>query len=93
MRLIDADALFEVLGLDQYNNAEGMTSDEEWIADAIMSVPTIEAEPVRRGKWIREPNCWYRCAVCGDHYPSIADNMKYNYCPNCGADMRGEKDG
>lgn len=33
------------------------------------------------------PNCWYRCSVCGDHYPSIADNMKYNYCPNCGAKM------
>lgn len=45
MRLIDADALFEALGLDQNNNAEGMTSEEEWIAEAIMSAPTIEAEP------------------------------------------------
>lgn len=45
MRLIDADALFEALGLDQYNNAEGMTSEEEWVAEAIMDAPTIEAEP------------------------------------------------
>lgn len=45
MRLIDADALFEALGLDQHNNGEGMTSDEEWIAEAIMTAPTIEPEP------------------------------------------------
>ena len=48
MRLIDADALIEALGLDQYNNGEGMTSDEEWIAEAITTAPTIEAEPDRK---------------------------------------------
>ena len=45
MRLIDADALFEALGLDQYNNGEGMTSTEEWIAEAITTAPTVESEP------------------------------------------------
>lgn len=50
-----------------------------------------QAESVRRGRWIREPNCWYRCEVCGEHYPSIADNMKYNYCPNCGALMEEQE--
>lgn len=50
-----------------------------------------QVEPVRHGRWIKEPNCWYRCAVCGDHYPSIADNMKYNYCPTCGTRMVGKK--
>lgn len=44
MRLIDADELIEALGLDQHNNGEGMTSTEEWIAEAIMNAPTIEAE-------------------------------------------------
>jgi hypothetical protein len=44
MRLIDADALIEALGLDQYNNGEGMSSDEEMVADAIMTAPTIEPE-------------------------------------------------
>lgn len=51
-----------------------------------------EAEPVRYGRWIREPNCWYRCSKCGSHYPSIADNMDYHYCPNCGVKMEGVKD-
>lgn len=54
--------------------------------------PTVEAEPVRYGKWIREPNCWYRCSKCGSHYPSIVDNMDYHYCPNCGAKMDEEKE-
>lgn len=43
------------------------------------------------GHWIREPNCWYRCSKCGSHYPSIADNMDYHYCPNCGTRMDGTK--
>lgn len=55
-----------------------------------MAIEALKAEP-KRGRWVREPNCWYRCAVCGDHYPSIADNMKYNYCPNCGALMEKQE--
>ena len=44
----------------------------------------------KTGRWEEEPNCWYRCSECGEHYPSIKGHMDYNYCPNCGADMRGE---
>lgn len=44
-------------------------------------------DPVKHGKWIEEPNCWYRCTNCGQHYPSIRGYMDYNYCPNCGAKM------
>ena len=54
--------------------------------------PTIEAEPVRRGKWeiiddteFRVPG-WY-CSLCNYQ---ISDRYgKYNYCPNCGAKMEG----
>ena len=43
------------------------------------------------GRWIEEPNCFYRCSKCGEHYPSIKGYMSYNFCPNCGVDMRGEE--
>ena len=51
------------------------------------------AQPERmRGKWInRSLNTlypeWerYTCSVCGKHSNS------YDFCPNCGADMRGEQ--
>ena len=87
MRLIDADALKNKLCEDCF----GDCTRDCYEAHLIKAQPTIEAEPIRRGRWIREPNCWYRCTVCGDHYPSIADNMKYNYCPNCGARMEEQE--
>lgn len=51
-----------------------------------------EMDEQKTGEWIDEPNCWYRCSHCRKHYPSIIGTMEYNFCPNCGADMREEKD-
>lgn len=97
MRLIDSDALIEALGLDQHNNGEGMTSDEEWIAEAITTAPTIEAEPVRRGRWRKSKSKdWsgggaYICSVCGYGYSwaGYHEANEFTYCPNCGAKMEG----
>lgn len=30
----------------------------------------------------------YSCSTCDAKYPDVEN---YNYCPNCGADMRGEE--
>lgn len=62
-----------------------------WYADRIKALPS--AEP-RTGKWIdrseggriRYP--WWEsceCNKCGE-----TASGAYNFCPNCGADMRGE---
>lgn len=86
MRLIDADALITFMrkGWRVFPSSELRHTCD--ITD-IENAPTIDAEPVKHGHWIREPNCWYRCSECGSHYPSIADNMNYHYCPDCGAKM------
>lgn len=46
----------------------------------------------RRGRWVELPMprvMWkYRCDRCG-----CPQDYKHNYCPNCGADMRGTEDG
>lgn len=54
--------------------------------------PTIEAEPVVHGEWVphnrmtRSPLVVnYACSECGK------DGHKTNFCPNCGADMRGDQ--
>lgn len=88
-RLIDADKLWK----HKFKSAsERMDLDVEYMGgwnDAIDSIVENSAtvDPVKHGHWIREPNCWYRCSECGSHYPSIADNMNYHYCPDCGAKM------
>ena len=57
--------------------------------DVLMTIENIPSAE-RHGRWIKEPNCYYRCSVCGDHHPCIKSNMDYNFCPNCGASMMDE---
>ena len=54
----------------------------------IMGLPSAE----RKGKWIHDPDPdaglgWYTCSECGHN-----DYEDPDFCPNCGADMRGEED-
>ena len=46
-----------------------------------------DVRPVVRGKWVDTDNYYQRwkCSVCGCHTRDAAPN----FCPNCGADMRG----
>ena len=39
-------------------------------------------------KYTTHAQHWYECDKCGEH--NLGDT---NFCPNCGADMRGEQDG
>ena len=89
MRLIDADALindretFIVIGA-----GDNICID---IAD-INKAPTIEAKPVVHGEWKPKKHKLFGntyehiCSCCGCDY-ALAE---YYFCPNCGADMRGE---
>lgn len=82
MRLIDAD---ELILAAQQDGAYGYVSAKE-IADA----PTIDAEPVRHGRWVEEPGMLI-CSECGDAWAleQTEEVESFNYCPNCGAKMDG----
>jgi rubrerythrin len=55
-----------------------------------------DVTPVVRGQWDRlELSDKWQCSVCGvlmDIDGTPQENL-LNFCPNCGADMRGENNG
>lgn len=80
-RLIDADAI-DKRYVPIAPVIEGDEVHYEWVAfvEDINEQPTIDAEPVRHGKWVIEDGhvC---CSECGEI------SKEYNYCPHCGARM------
>lgn len=105
MRLIDADELKEDFkarlekAKNWKENALNNSDDElviratatiDFICEVIMTInnaPTVEERP--QGEWImdnehtKNPLLWYKCNLCGVYHSPT------NFCPNCGADMRG----
>lgn len=105
-RLIDADALdaemyhksFEVDdGRNVWNS--GLWIRYKIFEEAIRDAPTIDAVPVRHGKFIGTEYDGYadgnpvyyewKCSECGCIFED--DEPTYNYCPNCGARMDAER--
>lgn len=56
----------------------------------IMQLPFVQ--PEHKGRWIQltcDSAEWWYCSECNGRV-QMNPWVKYNYCPNCGADMRGE---
>lgn len=101
MRLIDAEHLKK-----RATNAQGDCWDNygQGTADFLEYIdkePTVDAEPVRHGKWTH--NKWsnmrhdYSCSLCGCRIsgvdPFSLSATAYYYCPECGAKMDEVEDG
>ena len=66
--------------------------------ERIKDIKPADVSPVRHGMWkkIGEWGRVYRCSQCGNFLDFDAVNAgrgDANFCPNCGADMRGEQNG
>lgn len=95
--LIDADAL--KLRVERYANEPVKTKDRRWgigckaiIADMLGLIDmaeTIDAEPVRHGRWVKSPEYRYswKCSEC--EVLQGFDHITMYYCPRCGAKMDG----
>ena len=64
----------------------------DYIADMVSELPFVTAQP-KMGRWVKTigengVTSALRCSECG-----FEDNRYelFNYCPECGADMRGEE--
>lgn len=103
MRPIDGDALMEqvkaihkeVNSINQDYNT-GFHSATSQIQGLIASAPTLDVEPVRRGKWVWADDGYLRCSNCKQKAPVVPQyqdepiTTKTIYCPKCGAKMEVE---
>ena len=89
MRLIDADAL--IVATANFCNGYKVNWDDKKVMAWINSAPTIEAEPVKHGRWIDDTYCSNCNGFSEDSEGYII--MSYSdYCPHCGTkmDLQGE---
>ena len=55
----------------------------------VEQMPTAEAVEVVHGRWIDITYADVQCSVCGFQECGVTPDNTH-YCPNCGADMRGD---
>lgn len=80
-----------------------MTEYRKSILRIIDEAPTVDAVPVVHGRWEKEDQSgisidgYMVCSACNVMIPKPDYNRyclhRLNFCPNCGADMRGDRDG
>lgn len=71
--------------------------DVEDIVQLIVDAPTVDAEPVRHGKWELNEDGKWACSYCEGlavKHPDEPEKWQAltTYCPNCGAKMDLEGD-
>jgi len=90
MRLIDAEKVRKDFMNTVYTECESDSTNDRAnrIIDAFDTLPKVETEPVKPGKWEIRPCGWsdYDCiySVCGE-----SGTPDYKYCHECGAKMDG----
>lgn len=98
VRLINANALMALV-------KKNVPYIYHMLAPVVAITPTIDAEPVRHGRWVKcqgKSNIWY-CSECGEkinykqnrrtyNIPKVPVWQKNKRCRNCGAKMDGGKE-
>ena len=86
-RLVDTDVFMENI----VSITDLRTISTETIGEALDKTPTVDAVPVRYGRWKHKKDLkQFFCDQCGE--PSLTEDDVYfygmefpNFCPNCGA--------
>ena len=89
---IEIEAVVDLI--QQYANGNVKVEEVFLLTDLLGDITNISAadvQPVKRGHWelMGGQEKWlqgYTCSECG----GVAVTYECNFCPNCGADMRGE---
>ena len=99
------DAIDAIVRQTNYDNVDvikyecrrNYEKDNGWLGGLKEALEAVESLPERKkGKWLHNPNEYdddtYECSRCGEPWTLIEGTPKennMNYCPNCGANMRG----
>lgn len=99
MRLVDVDKL-------EPKFIHGRWDDTYVSETELRNAPTVDAVERKRGEWIKMSDAdgvYFACSICGENlpriphfdpqfdlFPRLESIDKTNFCPNCGADMRGK---
>ena len=82
MRLIDADRMIKDIKENYviYGYADFLNDFFRMVEEQ----PTVDAEPVRHGRWMKNGDRYCECSVC--HHEGNMSGQD-SYCWNCGANM------
>jgi hypothetical protein len=105
MKLIDVDALRHTTCnsevVRRYLQGEDVSASEmaEMFAQCIDDAPVVQTDrrTDKRGEWLKIRDDYGhhyvgQCSRCGCEPLRPFGRSTYNFCPNCGADMRGPKE-
>lgn len=87
--------------LENLGKKDSYKAKYEALVKAVDDAPTIDAEPVRHGRWIEVDRITWRgaddhqiditveekCSNCGRYVERYETVQQENFCPNCGAKM------
>ena len=92
-RWIDANALLELydMGAELEDYAGTLSVPVPIIRQNIRDMPTADAVEVVHSWWEKSAEGYKMCHHCKADIAIFSGHK--NFCPNCGADMRGESDG
>ena len=80
-----SDAIKAVSKVDDYGDGIGF----EVRSHCLVELELVPSADRPQGEWVSNHDGSWDCSECGLRVLIYA---KGNFCPNCGADMRGEKD-
>ena len=104
VRLIDANVLLKTLSdlkyecINQKQKAACNAVLHDFMPQIINDEPTIEAQPVKHGKWVELPKALNpnelpcQCSNCKHVVSFYYGYPKSKFCDECGAKMDGDAD-